>query len=290
MSLSACVRPKDSTVSSESTPMPTIFLPHGGGPWTIADMGMKKDYAPLRQYLAGLAENLPTTPKAILCVSAHWEAEVPTVQSAPRPPMLYDYYGFPPETYTFEWPAPGAPETAALVRDHLGHAGFETASDSDRGFDHGTFVPLMLPFPDADMPTFQLSLLGSLDPAAHLAMGRALAPLRREGVLIVGSGMSYHNMQGFMAARRGGTGRTQVEGESKAFDAWLAESVAMAPDQRTQRLVEWAHAPAARACHPREEHLLPLMVAAGAAESEPAELALRMSLAGTHVSAVHFGV
>jgi aromatic ring-opening dioxygenase catalytic subunit (LigB family) len=277
-------------VSSNASLMPTIFLPHGGGPWTIADMGMTEDYAPLRTYLTGLADELPTPPEAVLCVSAHWEAEVPTVQSASRPPMLYDYSGFPPETYRFEWPAPGAPETAALVRDHLAHAGFETAADGRRGFDHGTFVPLMLPFPRADIPTFQLSLLGSLDPAAHLAMGRALAPLRREGVLIIGSGMSYHNMRGFMAAMRGGPGRAQVEDDSKAFDGWLAESMAMAPDQRTQRLSEWTKAPAARACHPREEHLLPLMVVAGAAEADPAELGLQMSLAGTHVSAVHFGV
>ena len=278
-------------MSDDSQTLPTIFLPHGGGPWTIADMGLGMDamYAPLRRYLAALPSMLPTRPKAILCVSAHWEEGVPTVQTAARPPMLYDYYGFPPESYTYQWKAPGDPETAAMVRDHLGHAGFETAGDGARGFDHGTFVPLMVPFPDADMPTFQVSLLASLDPEAHVEMGRALAPLRKQGVLIVGSGMSYHNMRGFGAAMRGGAGRAGVEKDSTAFDDWMAETAQAPAEERNRRLAEWERAPAARACHPREEHLLPLMVAAGAAEEDPGSIALQTSVLGARVSAVHFG-
>ena len=280
-------------MSDDSPTLPTIFLPHGGGPWTIADMGMGEMYGPLKRYLAALPSMLPTKPKAILCVSAHWEEGVPTVQTAARPPMLYDYYGFPPESYTYQWSAPGAPETAALVREHLGHAGFETAADGSRGFDHGTFVPLMVPFPDADMPTFQVSLLGSLDPKAHVEMGRALAPLRKQGVLIVGSGMSYHNMRGFGSAMRGGRsgpGWAVVENDSSAFDAWMAETVQAPVEERSRRLAEWGRAPAARACHPREEHLLPLMVAAGAAEEDSGSIVLQTSVLGAQVSAVHFGV
>ncbi len=269
--------------------LPTLFIPHGGGPWTIVDMGMRDAYAPLRAYLATMADDLPRPPRAILCVSAHWEQSVPTVQSAPRPPMLYDYGGFPAEAYTYQWNAPGDPEAAALVRDHLGSAGFDTAADDRRGFDHGAFVPLMVPFPEANIPTFQVSLLGSLDPQQHLAMGRALAPLRKQGILIVGSGMSYHNMRGFGAARQGGAGRRQVAEDSKAFDDWMVESALAAPSERAQRLAEWSQAPAARACHPREEHLLPLMVAAGAAEEDPATIGLQTQLMMAHVSAVQFG-
>lgn len=276
-------------MSERSAALPTVFIPHGGGPWTIADMGLGEMYAPLRRYLTALPELLPTKPRAILCVSAHWEEEAPTVQSGRHPPMLYDYSGFPPESYEYVWGAPGDPDAAALVRDHLGHAGFETAEDGARGFDHGTFVPLMLPYPEADMPTFQVSLLGSLDPAAHLAMGRALAPLRKQGVLIVGSGMSYHNMRGFGAGRRGGSARAAVEDDSRRFDDWMCEAVRSDAQTRTQQLTEWAQAPAARACHPREEHLLPLMVAAGAALEDPATIGLQTSVMGARVSAVHFG-
>ncbi len=176
-----------------------------------------------------------------------------------------------------------------MVRDHLSHAGFHTADDGARGFDHGCFVPLMVPFPDADMPTFQVSLLASLDAKAHLEMGRALAPLREEGVLIVGSGMSYHNMRGFGAAMRSPEGRAAVEADSRAFDDWMLETVQTQPDTRLQRLSEWVQAPAARACHPREEHLLPLMVAAGAAGEDSGALAHTSVLHGARVSAVHFG-
>ncbi len=268
---------------------PTLFIPHGGGPWTIVDMGMADAYAPLRAYLAGLAADLPETPRAILCISAHWEEDVPTVQSSPRPGMLYDYGGFPPAAYTYQWPAPGDPDAAALVREHLDAAGFETAADEQRGYDHGAFVPLMVPFPEPTIPTFQVSLLRSLDPEQHLAMGRALAPLREQGILIVGSGMSYHNMRGFRVAAGDHAGQREVADASKAFDDWMLESVLAAPPQREQRLAHWAQAPAARACHPREEHLLPLMVVAGAAGEDAATIALQTQLLGAHISAVRFG-
>jgi aromatic ring-opening dioxygenase catalytic subunit (LigB family) len=214
-------------------------------------------------------------------ISAHWEERVPTIMTSAHPPMLYDYYGFPPASYEIEWPAPGSPELASRVALLLSAAGIESGEDSARGFDHGTFVPLKLAFPGADVPTVQLSLKAGLDPATHLAIGRALAPLRDEGVLIVGSGMSYHNMRGF--------GRGTAVPDSLAFDTWLGETVALPAADRDARLTAWASAPSARACHPREEHLLPLMVVAGAAQNDRGTLPFRDSVIGVRVSAAQFG-
>lgn len=161
------------------------------------NFGPKEQWAPLEAYLRGLVSSLPDRPRALLVVSAHWEEPVVTVMSGAKPPMLYDYSGFAPEAYQLEWPASGAPHLVAQARALLERAGFLTAEDARRGFDHGTFVPFKLAVPEADIPVLQVSLLHSLDPEAHLAMGRALAPLRDEGVLLVGSGNSYHNMRGF---------------------------------------------------------------------------------------------
>jgi aromatic ring-opening dioxygenase catalytic subunit (LigB family) len=269
--------------------MPAIYLPHGGGPWPWMDTrafgftdGEKRA---LTAYLEGIGAALPRQPRAILVVSAHWEEPVPTVMSSPRPPMLYDYYGFPPETYRIAWPAPGEPELAARVRALVEAAGFPAAEDAARGFDHGTFVPLKLTFPDADVPALQLSLIAGLDPARHLALGRALAPLRGEAVLLVGSGMSYHNMGDF----RGGAPRASRAERSAPFDQWLGRVVGADAAARDAELARWADAPGARAAHPREEHLLPLMVIAGAAGEDRGRVAFNDTFAGFRVSAVHFG-
>jgi aromatic ring-opening dioxygenase catalytic subunit (LigB family) len=197
-----------------------------------------------------------------------------------RAPLLFDYYGFPPESYRLTWPAPGDPGLAARVRSLLAAAGFASAEDAERGFDHGTFVPLKLVYPDADIPTVQLSLQSDLDPALHLAMGRALAPLRDEGVLIVGSGMSYHNMRGF-----GGAGRAAAE----TFDAWLRTAALAEPAERARQLTAWATAPAARQAHPREEHLLPLMVIAGAAGDDAGRLGFGGTFGPVRIAAFHYG-
>lgn len=247
------------------------------------DRSLAQAYERMSAYLRGLSAALPRRPSALLVVSAHWEEPVVTVMAAERPPMLYDYRGFPSETYEVQWPAPGAPATAARVRELLDGAGIASAQDDRRGFDHGTFVPLALAYPDADVPTLQLSLEAGLDPEKHLAVGRALAPLRDEGVFILGSGMSYHNMRGFF-------GQVQTAHEdSIAFDEWLAESCALDSAARAGRLAAWTDAPSGRACHPREEHLLPLMVVAGAADDDAATLPYRDEIMGTRVSAVHFG-
>jgi len=268
--------------------MPSIYLPHGGGPWPWMDMGAlvtALEKRSLAEYLGGLVAQLPRRPRAMVVVSAHWEAPVPTVMTSPRPPMLYDYYGFPPETYQITWPAPGEPQLAARVRALLEGAGFATAEDPARGFDHGTFVPLKLSFPDADMPTVQLSLEAGLDPARHLAIGRALAPLRDEDVLLVGSGMSFHDLRAFF----GPLPREARAARSEPFDTWLGQAVAAAPAARDGELARWDAAPAARIAHPREEHLLPLMVMAGAAGEDRGRIAFHDTFAGFHIAAAHFG-
>jgi aromatic ring-opening dioxygenase catalytic subunit (LigB family) len=266
--------------------MPVIYLPHGGGPWPFMDVsafGPRDMYDRMRAYLEGLRVVPPERPRAVLVVSAHWEAPVPTVMTSKAPPMLYDYYGFPPDTYTLKWPAPGEPDVAREVQERVAEAGFATAAAAERGFDHGTFVPLMLTWPEAQIPTLQLSLLSSLDPVAHLELGRALEPLRDQGVLILGSGMSYHNMRGFFGQV------PSARDDSQTFDDWMVEAIASDASTREARLAEWAMAPRARACHPREEHLLPLMVCAGAAGDDAGTAPYRDVILGAHVSAAHFG-
>jgi aromatic ring-opening dioxygenase catalytic subunit (LigB family) len=264
--------------------MPVAFVPHGGGPWPFVEMGIedRAGMDALAAYLRSLRELPRTPPRALLVVSAHWEAPVPTLMSNPRPPLLYDYYGFPPESYTLRWPAPGDPALAARARDLLAAAGFASASDERRGYDHGTFVPLLLTYPEAEVPAVQLSLRQGLDPLEHLALGRAIAPLRDEGVFIVGSGMTYHDLHSFF--------RPAVAGPvSESFDAWLREAATLEPAERDRRLAAWEAAPAARQAHPREEHLLPLMVVAGAAGADRGRLAYNGTFMGVRLSAYHFG-
>jgi aromatic ring-opening dioxygenase catalytic subunit (LigB family) len=242
--------------------LPTYFISHGGGPWPWMKEQLGGAYDQLEAALARMPADLGRTPRAVLMVSAHWEAPQFTVQTHPSPPMLYDYGGFPDFTYRIQYPAAGAPEVAARVRALLAGAGIESREDAARGFDHGMFAPMAVIYPRADVPVLQLSLKTGLAPADHLALGRALAPLRDEDILIVGSGLSYHNLRAFGPAARA---------PSAAFDAWL-ENTRATPDAATRSatLAAWERAPAARLAHPREEHLLPLMVAVGAAESDAA--------------------
>jgi aromatic ring-opening dioxygenase catalytic subunit (LigB family) len=263
--------------------MPVVFVPHGGGPWPFVDLGFPHDEVnALAAYLGSIRDLPPQAPKALLVISAHWEEAVPTVMTSPHPPMLYDYYGFPPESYQITWPAPGDPRLATRVQEVLANARIDSGSDPSRGFDHGTFVPLKLAYPTADVPALQLSLKRGLDPAEHLAIGRALAPLRDEGVFVIASGMTFHNLRAFW--------NPEANALSEAFDAWLRDTMSRDPAIRDERLTEWTTAPAARGAHPREEHLLPLMVAAGAAGSDPAVLAFNGTMVGHRLSAYQFGV
>lgn len=271
--------------SQSTAKMPVIFLPHGGGPWPFVDLGGfvdPREKQALADYLQNVRSNLPEQPKAMVVVSAHWEKPVPTVMTSQNPSIFYDYYGFPPESYSITWPAPGDPALAARVRKLLEQAGIKSAEDDKRGFDHGTFIPLKLTFPDANIPTIQLSLVDGLDPAHHLAIGTALAPLRDDGILLVGSGMSYHNMRGFRQA--------SAKPVSEVFDAWLQQTSTADPEVRNNELVRWSSAPQARNVHPREEHLLPLMVIAGAAGADRGRITYSDTFAGVRISAVHFGV
>lgn len=279
---------EEGNVNGMTARTPAAYLPHGGGPWPFVDLGVPDGaYEELETYLRTVAAVPPEVPRAVLVVSAHWEQARPTVMTSRRPPMLYDYYGFPPESYELTWPAPGAPEVAAEVRELLREVGVESGEDPERGFDHGTFVVTKLAYPEPRIPTFQLSLVADLDPARHFALGRALAPLRDRGVYIIGSGMSYHDMRGFGRLMRGDPGPRE---HARRFDDWLAETVMLEPSARETRLVEWASAPSARACHPREEHLLPLHVIAGtASEDDAPSLPFRGDVLGAACLAAHFG-
>lgn len=241
--------------------MPVYFLCHGAGPWPWVPE-MLDWHALMAEDLRNIPRQLACKPRAVLLISAHWEEPVFTVQSAAHPGMLYDYGGFPPHTYDLHYRASGSPELAVRVQQLLAQAGEDARADKQRGYDHGMFVPMAVIYPQADVPVLQLSLRSNLNAAEHLAVGRALAPLRDEGVLIIGSGSSYHNMRSF-----GPVGRAP----SKLFDDWLAETLMqMTPAARSQRLAAWERAPGARVAHPREEHLLPLMVVVGAAEQDQA--------------------
>jgi len=242
--------------------LPTYFVSHGGGPWPWMKDQYGPAYAELEASLVDIKRQVGVRPNAVLVVTSHWETDAFTVSSGTAPGMIYDYGGFPPHTYQIRYPAPGEPRLAERVAQLLNDAGQPARLDAERGFDHGTFSMLAPIYPDADMPVVQLSIRQGYDPAVHLAAGRALAPLRDEGVLILGSGLSFHNLRQF------GPAGAQA---SKAFDAWLQHVLLdLPPAEREQALLNWSTAPSARVAHPREDHLVPLWVALGAAEQEPA--------------------
>jgi len=267
--------------------VPTVFIPHGGGPCFFMDWDPPDTWDRMAAYLRGVPEDIGCRPDAIVLISGHWEEKTVTIQNNPSPPLLFDYYGFPDSTYQIEYPAPGSPGLADRISSLLAQAGIASNHDSDRGFDHGVFIPLKLVFPDADIPIVQVSLRADLDPAAHIALGEALQPLRDDGVLILGSGMSYHNMRTLMANIRGGSGPAP---ESRTFDDWLGDVLtARNPEARKVALIDWEMAPAARMAHPREEHLLPLHVVSGAAGSDQGRRMLKDTVLGAVESAFQFG-
>ncbi len=263
--------------------LPTYFLSHGGGPWPYLGGPFREHYRALEASLQETARELGGKPRAILAVSGHWEAPEFAVMASPHPGMVYDYAGFPEHTYEVQYPAPGSPELAHRVQGLLETADIAARLDDKRGFDHGCFAPLAVMYPDADVPVVQLSLKSGYDPEAHLAAGRALAPLRDDGVLILGSGLSYHNLREF---------GEQAKEASAAFDAWLQDALLnVDPAERSRRLLQWDAAPEARRAHPREDHLIPLMVAVGAAEQEAAACVYHEQdfFGGVTVSSFRFG-
>lgn len=235
-----------------------IYFSHGGGPLPLlGDVSHKA--------MVDFMHRLPSQlrkPEAILVISAHWEEHVATLQDAPNPSLLYDYYGFPDEAYKITYPAPGSPALADRILRLLNRNQIPAGVDSHRGFDHGLFIPLKLMYPEADIPALQLSLLRGLDPSRHLSLGKALSELLTENILVIGSGFSFHNMRAFSW-----DGMNAPDSANDDFQNWLITvcTGTMSCDEREQGLRQWKRAPSARYCHPREEHLLPLHVCVGMA-------------------------
>ena len=236
-----------------------VYFSHGGGPLPIlGDPGHKA----MVDFMVRLPARL-RKPDAIVVVSAHWEENTATLLGAQNPVMFYDYYGFPDEAYEINYPAPGNPELASRMVALLEKNHIPARIDSQRGFDHGLFIPLKLMYPKADIPALQLSLLHGLDPMAHIALGNALRALMNENILVIGSGFSFHNMSAFSWR-----GVDAPDPANDAFQNWLIEGCTgpLSQSERERRLIEWEQAPSARYCHPREEHLMPLLVCAGMAD------------------------
>lgn len=246
--------------------------------WT---MGPPDTWDPLANFLSSFDQLVGARPDAIIVISGHHEGHVVEITSGVSPPMLFDYYGFPAHTYELSYPAPGSPDVAETVGRLLVDSDIDHRMNPDRGFDHGVFVPLLLMYPHADIHIVQVSLRADLDADFHLELGEALAPLRGRGVLIVGSGLSYHNTSAFMTP--------EAVHDSRVFDDWLTAACTSEPASRHQQLAEWARAPAARAAHPREEHLLPLMVVAGAAGDDQGRTVFRDTIMEATISAYAFG-
>lgn len=236
-----------------------LFVSHGGGPLPLlGDPGHKE----MVDCLTEIAERL-RKPSAVLVVSAHWEEALPMITAGAAPPLIYDYYGFPEESYNIQYPCPGEPALAGKIHSALRSAGIDAKQDDTRGFDHGLFVPLKILFPHADIPCVQLSLNNNLDPAQHWAIGEALRDLDWENLLVIGSGFSFHNMRAFFAPET-----AESRALNTAFEQWLQETCTsdlLSEQERKERLIHWEAAPGARFCHPREEHLLPLHVCCGLA-------------------------
>jgi 4,5-DOPA dioxygenase extradiol len=238
-----------------------LFLSHGGGPMPLlGDQG----HMEMVECLTNIAASIKK-PSAIIVVSAHWEEKIATITSSATPSLIYDYYGFPEESYDIDYNCSGEPRLANLISQALSNAGIENALDAERGLDHGVFVPLKIMYPDADIPCLQLSLINSLDPAEHINIGQALNALDYDNLLVIGSGFSFHNMRAFFAPES-----EQTSMMNQAFEDWLIQtcsSTEITEEDRKQKLIDWTDAPYARFCHPREEHLLPLHVCYGLAQS-----------------------
>jgi aromatic ring-opening dioxygenase catalytic subunit (LigB family) len=234
-----------------------LYIPHGGGPLPLLG---HEGHSHLVHFLSSISL---AEPEAVVVISAHWERDIPVITSGRTPKLIYDYFGFPQEAYELTYPAKGHPDLAHEIVNIFSTAGIKARADENRGFDHGLFIPLSLLRPHADLPCIQISLTADLDPQAHLKMGEALAPLANRNLWILGSGFSFHNMAFFRTPLP-----KQGDEENQAFQDWLLETCTdsvLLPEERRERLLRWEFAPHARFCHPREEHLLPLMVCAGMA-------------------------
>ncbi len=255
-----------------------VYLSHGGGPMPLLN---EPSHLKMIDFMKALPSRIEE-PEEILVISAHWEENVPTVISGKTPPLLYDYYGFPEETYNLSYGITGHPSLARDITDILDKADIKSASTSQRGFDHGVFIPLMMMFPQGGVPVTQLSLVNSLDPREHLELGKALRPLLDRNILIIGSGFSFHNMGAF----RWDTTR-EADSSNDAFQDWLVDTCvdSYSPEESEKRLNDWSKSgPHARYCHPREEHLLPLHICSALAGAK-AELCFDDYILGKRATA-----
>jgi 4,5-DOPA dioxygenase extradiol len=236
-----------------SARQPAIFVTHGSPTLLLDD-------CPARDFLSGLGGTLGR-PQAIVCVSAHWETDAPRVLAADRPETIHDFRGFPQELYEMTYPAPGDPGLAERTAALISEAGMPARTDTGWGFDHGCWMPLRLMYPDADLPVIQVSIQPDAGPAHHFRIGEALAPLREEGILVMGSGSATHNLAGFFGRERPALDAAP-ETYAQVFDDWLHETV---EDGAIDQLLNYrALAPEAFRNHPTEDHFLPIFAAAGA--------------------------
>lgn len=242
-----------------SNPAKIVYIPHGGGPFPLLG-------DPRHSHLIHFLKELPSLliqPSVILIVSAHWEEMIPTVNCSELHSLYYDYSGFPEETYDLSYPASGNLAIATKIGKQLENNGFLSGQTNSRGLDHGVFVPMLLMYPEATIPLVQLSILNSLDPASHIKMGRAIQEIKKENVLIIGSGSSFHNLPAFRAMNT-----PEATASNIAFEGWLRDTLTSSSideEKRTELMSNWDQVVGARFCHPREEHLLPLHVCYGLA-------------------------
>jgi aromatic ring-opening dioxygenase catalytic subunit (LigB family) len=241
-----------------------VYFSHGGGPLPLLGDASHKSMVEFMKLLPSRLKK----PEAVIVISAHWEESVASLLGAHTPEMFYDYYGFPDEAYEIAYPAPGSPALADTIVKMLTRNNIQAQIDIQRGFDHGLFIPLTLMYPEANIPALQLSLIRGLDPGAHIALGKGLRELMSEKILVIGSGFSFHNMDAFSWH-----GKNIPDQANDSFQNWLIDVCVNTVSQevREQHLINWQKAPAARYCHPREEHLLPLHVCSGMAD-KPAQL------------------
>lgn len=265
---------------------PSLFVPHGAGPMPL--MG-DRNHKALIEFLTTKGRQIllqrETPLKAILLVTAHWEQPNPTISSGKKHNLLFDYYGFSEEAYHYTYPAPGEPIVAQRAYNLLKNAGFSPKLDDKRGWDHGVFVPLKLLVPDADIPIVQMSVLSSQNAEEHLRMGKALEPLRDEGVAIVGSGLTFHNLAAFHSVRKGGDSTNS--GSANSFEAALEDACTINEEERTKKLIKWEDMPGSRESQPKgySEHFMPLLVNAGAGGSDKGKRVLYWNMMGFDNSA-----
>ncbi|XP_063632389.1 uncharacterized protein LOC134803520 [Cydia splendana] len=254
---------------------PALFVNHGGGPMPLLG---DKDHAGLTNFLRdGVKKHVDfKNVKAIILVTAHWEENKVTISSGNHHDLYFDYYGFPPESYKYRYDAPGDPKLAARIHETLKKSGIDSRLDPSRGWDHGVFVPMILINPEANIPIIQVSVLSNQDPEQHYKLGQALHQFRKEGIAIIGSGMSYHNMREFFNSRRAG------HVINKEFDDYLNDVCTAEEEKRKEGLISWREATGANEAHPPRaaEHFMPLVVVAGAGGSKPGERIFNWDMSG----------